>query len=79
MLYGVLASLAGIFFFFVLPETKGKTLEEIDLELRLNRCSVDLLINKKIFFKEECNVPLCELMCLSPSSGFTTKKNVAVS
>ncbi|CAF91333.1 unnamed protein product, partial [Tetraodon nigroviridis] len=41
LLYGALASLAGIFFFFVLPETKGKTLEEIDLELCLNRCSVN--------------------------------------
>lgn len=50
MLYGALASLAGIFYFFILPETKGKTLEEIDLELRLNRCSTDWLINKKRFF-----------------------------
>ena len=50
MLYGALTSIAGIFFFLVLPETKGKTLEEIDLELRLKRCSVDWLINKKIIF-----------------------------
>lgn len=37
MLYGAIASVAAIFFFFVLPETKGKTLEEIDVELCLNR------------------------------------------
>lgn len=50
MLYRVLASLAGIFF-FILPGT----LVEIDLELHLNRCTVDWLINKKIIvFKEEC-------------------------
>lgn len=56
MLYGALASVAGIFFFFVLPETKGKTLEEIDVELRSNRCSVGVNKNKDsgFFFKEEC-------------------------
>ncbi|XP_076604077.1 solute carrier family 2, facilitated glucose transporter member 10 isoform X2 [Chaetodon auriga] len=37
LLYGVTAVAAGIFFFFMIPETKGKTLEEIDKELRLNR------------------------------------------
>ncbi|XP_041809290.1 solute carrier family 2, facilitated glucose transporter member 10 isoform X2 [Chelmon rostratus] len=37
LLYGMTAVAAGIFFFFMLPETKGKTLEEIDKELRLNR------------------------------------------
>ncbi|XP_070815263.1 solute carrier family 2, facilitated glucose transporter member 10 [Chaetodon trifascialis] len=37
LLYGVAAVAAGIFFFFMIPETKGKTLEEIDKELRLNR------------------------------------------
>ncbi|XP_056243845.1 solute carrier family 2, facilitated glucose transporter member 10 [Seriola aureovittata] len=36
-LYGVTAVAAGIFFYFLLPETKGKTLEQIDQELRLNR------------------------------------------
>ena len=36
-LYGVVAATAGVFFYFMLPETKGKTLEEIDKELRLNR------------------------------------------
>ncbi|XP_040888920.1 solute carrier family 2, facilitated glucose transporter member 10 [Toxotes jaculatrix] len=35
--YGITAVAAGIFFYFMLPETKGKTLEEIDNELRLNR------------------------------------------
>ncbi|GAA6225568.1 solute carrier family 2, facilitated glucose transporter member 10 [Lates japonicus] len=37
LLYGMTAVAAGIFFYFMLPETKGKTLEEIDKELRLNR------------------------------------------
>ncbi|XP_071329178.1 solute carrier family 2, facilitated glucose transporter member 10 isoform X2 [Trachinotus anak] len=37
LLYGLTAMAAGIFFYFLLPETKGKTLEEIDQELRLNR------------------------------------------
>ncbi|XP_042353329.1 solute carrier family 2, facilitated glucose transporter member 10 [Plectropomus leopardus] len=36
LLYGLTAVAAGLFFFFMLPETKGKTLEEIDRELRLN-------------------------------------------
>ncbi|XP_018523074.1 solute carrier family 2, facilitated glucose transporter member 10 [Lates calcarifer] len=37
LLYGMTAVAAGIFFYFMLPETKGKTLEEIDKELRWNR------------------------------------------
>ncbi|KAM9859520.1 solute carrier family 2, facilitated glucose transporter member 10 [Aulostomus maculatus] len=37
LLYGLTAVLAAVFFYFLLPETKGKTLEEIDKELRLNR------------------------------------------
>ncbi|XP_073324172.1 solute carrier family 2, facilitated glucose transporter member 10 [Pagrus major] len=37
LLYGMSAVAAAIFFYFMLPETKGKTLEEIDKELRLNR------------------------------------------
>ncbi|KAI3370500.1 hypothetical protein L3Q82_025258, partial [Scortum barcoo] len=37
LLYGMSTVAAGVFFFFMLPETKGKTLEEIDNELRLNR------------------------------------------
>ncbi|KAM7423371.1 hypothetical protein PAMA_011095 [Pampus argenteus] len=37
LLYGMTAVAAGVFFYFMLPETKGKTLEEIDKELRLNR------------------------------------------
>nr|XP_046238104.1 solute carrier family 2, facilitated glucose transporter member 10 [Scatophagus argus] len=37
LLYGMSAVAAGIFFYLMLPETKGKTLEEIDKELRLNR------------------------------------------
>ncbi|XP_067444559.1 solute carrier family 2, facilitated glucose transporter member 10 [Thunnus thynnus] len=37
LLYGMAAVAAGVFFYFMLPETKGKTLEEIDRELRLNR------------------------------------------
>lgn len=36
-LYGIIAVAAAVFFHFMLPETKGKTLEEIDRELRLNR------------------------------------------
>lgn len=36
-LYGTTAVLAAVFFYFMLPETKGKTLEDIDRELRLNR------------------------------------------
>ncbi|XP_040014659.1 solute carrier family 2, facilitated glucose transporter member 10 [Xiphias gladius] len=44
LLYGVIAVAAGIFFYFMLPETKGKTLEEIDKELRLNR----------FYYSEEC-------------------------
>ncbi|XP_034542897.1 solute carrier family 2, facilitated glucose transporter member 10 [Notolabrus celidotus] len=36
-LYGVIAVVAAVFFHFMLPETKGKTLEEIDRELRSNR------------------------------------------
>ncbi|CAJ1051825.1 solute carrier family 2%2C facilitated glucose transporter member 10 [Xyrichtys novacula] len=36
-LYGVIAVAAAVFFHFMLPETKGKTLEEIDRELRSNR------------------------------------------
>uniref|UniRef100_A0A3Q3H390 Solute carrier family 2, facilitated glucose transporter member 10 n=1 Tax=Labrus bergylta TaxID=56723 RepID=A0A3Q3H390_9LABR len=35
-LYGVIAVAAAVFFHFMLPETKGKTLEEIDEELRSN-------------------------------------------
>lgn len=37
LLYGLTAVAAAVFFYFMLPETKGKTLEEIDKELRLNR------------------------------------------
>lgn len=37
VLYGMTAVVAGIFFYFVLPETKGKSLQEIDKELRLNK------------------------------------------
>lgn len=37
LLYGMSAVAAAAFFYFMLPETKGKTLEEIDKELRLNR------------------------------------------
>ncbi|XP_059184395.1 solute carrier family 2, facilitated glucose transporter member 10 [Centropristis striata] len=36
LLYGMNAVAAAAFFYFMLPETKGKTLEEIDKELRLN-------------------------------------------
>uniref|UniRef100_UPI0037E8C157 solute carrier family 2, facilitated glucose transporter member 10 n=1 Tax=Semicossyphus pulcher TaxID=241346 RepID=UPI0037E8C157 len=36
-LYGIIAVAAAVFFYFMLPETKGKTLEEIDKELRSNR------------------------------------------
>ncbi|XP_058487306.1 solute carrier family 2, facilitated glucose transporter member 10 [Solea solea] len=36
-LYGITAVTAAVFFYFMLPETKGKTLEEIDAELRLTR------------------------------------------
>ncbi|XP_069574836.1 solute carrier family 2, facilitated glucose transporter member 10 isoform X1 [Brachyistius frenatus] len=34
IVYGLTAVAAGVFFYFLLPETKGKTLEEIDEELR---------------------------------------------
>uniref|UniRef100_A0A3Q4HQY8 Solute carrier family 2, facilitated glucose transporter member 10 n=1 Tax=Neolamprologus brichardi TaxID=32507 RepID=A0A3Q4HQY8_NEOBR len=37
LVYGLTAVAAAVFFYFMLPETKGKTLEEIDKELRLNR------------------------------------------
>lgn len=37
LFYGVIAVAAGLFFYFLLPETKGKSLEEIDEELRFNR------------------------------------------
>ncbi|XP_076012719.1 solute carrier family 2, facilitated glucose transporter member 10 [Genypterus blacodes] len=37
LFYGINAVAAGLFFYFLLPETKGKSLEEIDEELRLNR------------------------------------------
>ncbi|XP_074530366.1 solute carrier family 2, facilitated glucose transporter member 10 [Halichoeres trimaculatus] len=36
-MYGIIAVAAAVFFHFMLPETKGKTLEEIDRELRTNR------------------------------------------
>lgn len=36
LLYGMTTVAAGVFFYFMIPETKGKTLEEIDEELRLN-------------------------------------------
>ncbi|XP_078105486.1 solute carrier family 2, facilitated glucose transporter member 10 isoform X1 [Sander vitreus] len=37
LLYGMAAVAAVAFFFFMLPETKGKTLEQIDKELRSNK------------------------------------------
>ncbi|XP_061545137.1 solute carrier family 2, facilitated glucose transporter member 10 isoform X1 [Phycodurus eques] len=37
LMYGITSMAAAVFFYFMLPETKGKTLEEIDKELRLNR------------------------------------------
>ncbi|XP_077430436.1 solute carrier family 2, facilitated glucose transporter member 10 [Vanacampus margaritifer] len=37
LMYGMTSMVAAVFFYFMLPETKGKTLEEIDKELRLNR------------------------------------------
>uniref|UniRef100_A0A667XSR3 Solute carrier family 2, facilitated glucose transporter member 10 n=1 Tax=Myripristis murdjan TaxID=586833 RepID=A0A667XSR3_9TELE len=37
LLYGLTAVAAVVFFYFMLPETKGKSLEEIDKELCLNR------------------------------------------
>ncbi|XP_034023209.1 solute carrier family 2, facilitated glucose transporter member 10 [Thalassophryne amazonica] len=44
LLYGVIAVAAGVFFCFMLPETKGKTLEQIDKELRSNR----------LYYSEDC-------------------------
>lgn len=41
--YGIIAVIAAVFFHFMLPETKGKTLEEIDKELRSDR-----------FYHKEC-------------------------
>ncbi|XP_046881303.1 solute carrier family 2, facilitated glucose transporter member 10 [Hypomesus transpacificus] len=37
LLYGLIGVAAVVFFYFMLPETKGKSLEEIDKELRLKR------------------------------------------
>lgn len=37
--YGVIAAAAAVFFCKILPETKGKSLEDIDQELRLNQFS----------------------------------------
>ncbi|XP_056131241.1 solute carrier family 2, facilitated glucose transporter member 10 [Lampris incognitus] len=37
LLYGMTAVAAGVFFYFMLPETKGKSLEAIDRELCLKR------------------------------------------
>uniref|UniRef100_A0A3Q0QPF3 Solute carrier family 2, facilitated glucose transporter member 10 n=1 Tax=Amphilophus citrinellus TaxID=61819 RepID=A0A3Q0QPF3_AMPCI len=37
LVYGLTAVAAAVFFYVMLPETKGKTLEEIDKELRLHR------------------------------------------
>ncbi|XP_062310533.1 solute carrier family 2, facilitated glucose transporter member 10 [Osmerus eperlanus] len=37
LLYGLIGVAAVVFFYFLLPETKGKSLEEIDKELRLKR------------------------------------------
>ncbi|XP_029283419.1 solute carrier family 2, facilitated glucose transporter member 10 isoform X2 [Cottoperca gobio] len=44
LLYGMTAVAAGVFFYFMLPETKGKTLEEIDKEL----CFI------KFYHSEDC-------------------------
>ncbi|XP_071386277.1 solute carrier family 2, facilitated glucose transporter member 10 [Centroberyx affinis] len=44
LLYGMTGVAAGVFFYFMLPETKGKSLEEIDKELCL----------KRIHHSEEC-------------------------
>ncbi|KAM9364132.1 solute carrier family 2, facilitated glucose transporter member 10 isoform 1-T2 [Pholidichthys leucotaenia] len=37
LVYGLTAATAALFFYIMLPETKGKSLEDIDNELRLNR------------------------------------------
>ncbi|XP_057702869.1 solute carrier family 2, facilitated glucose transporter member 10 [Corythoichthys intestinalis] len=37
LMYGITSIIAAVFFYFMLPETKCKTLEEIDEELRFNR------------------------------------------
>ncbi|XP_029948008.1 solute carrier family 2, facilitated glucose transporter member 10 [Salarias fasciatus] len=37
LVYGLTATAATLFFYFLLPETRGKSLESIDQELRLNR------------------------------------------
>ncbi|KAM4625648.1 solute carrier family 2, facilitated glucose transporter member 10 [Polymixia lowei] len=37
LLYGMTGVVAGLFFYYMLPETKGKSLEEIDKELCSNR------------------------------------------
>ncbi|XP_022066521.2 solute carrier family 2, facilitated glucose transporter member 10 isoform X2 [Acanthochromis polyacanthus] len=44
LVYGLTAVAAAVFFYFMLPETKGKSLEEIDKELRLSR----------FYYNEEC-------------------------
>ncbi|XP_008303634.1 solute carrier family 2, facilitated glucose transporter member 10 isoform X2 [Stegastes partitus] len=44
LVYGLTAVAAAVFFYFMLPETKGKSLEDIDKELRVNR----------FYYSEEC-------------------------
>ncbi len=74
LLHGVSAVAAGIFFYFMLPETKGKTLEEIDKELRLNRYDLWLSDKARIMSHGTCSgTSVYPWRCLA---GFTTVRGV---
>lgn len=49
LLYGVIAVASTVFIYFMLPETKGKSLQEIDRELSEKRFSTWILFLHLIF------------------------------